>query len=111
MSKEGHKRYIVEYDAKQSCLITTNTVILDSVPKDSFIIFTERIIFTDDDRKHRPLCVMETAGPYFNESVVNRVWLAMIDIEKFEIVEQMEFRFQSKLKIDHHSCQERLSIV
>ena len=53
----------------------------------------ERVMFADDDRKHRPFCVMESEGQYWTESLVKRMWLVMVDIESFEIFEQMEFRF------------------
>ena len=60
---------------------------------DSLTILAERVVFADDDRKHRPFCVMESSGQYWNESNVKRMWLVMFDIDKFEIIQQMEFRF------------------
>lgn len=38
--------------------------------------------------------MIDTKGPYMNESVINRVWLAFIDIEKVRIVHVQELLFK-----------------
>ena len=93
MTNKGAKSWYFTYDAKESRLIIQKNSTRKKINDDSLMILAERVMFADDDRKHRPFCVMESEGKYFSESLVKRMWLVMVDIENFEIVEQMEFGF------------------
>ena len=52
----------------------------------ALLVLQEKTCYAHDDKSVRPFIMIETAGPYLNESEIKRVWLAFINIEKIEIV-------------------------
>ena len=62
MKKVGSKIWYFKYDAKVNRLLIEENKMRSKISNDLLIILTERIMFADDDRKHRPFCVMESAG-------------------------------------------------
>lgn len=52
----------------------------------SLFILQEKTVYAHDDKSVRPFIMMDTAGPYLNESEVKKIWFAFVDIEKMECV-------------------------
>lgn len=61
----------------------------------SLFILQQKTVFAHDDKSVRPFLVIDTAGPYLNESDVRKIWLAFIDIDSMEMISytQLFFKF------------------
>ena len=61
----------------------------------SLLILQAKTVYAHDDSSVRPFLMIDTAGPYQNESEVKKIWFAFIDIDNMECVHYtpLEFKF------------------
>ena len=56
-------------------------------------ILQSKTEFCHNDLSVRALLMIDTSGPYLNESDFKKIWLVFLDVDKLEVVFQQELTF------------------